>query len=136
MKLYLITLLISTLTLFIYVKCSYKYASVNDTVEPPIDYEDTQAYKDNEVWFSGMGRCWMKTYTQEQVDKILEDMHKGYKKIMKKHDDEMQEFTIKYMKGLIIKSVLLGLVNGAIIGLMIGSLLWCIDRQWSRLKQL
>lgn len=53
----------------------------------------------------------------------MEDMHKGYRKIMKKHDDEMQEFTIKYMKGLIIKSVLLGLVNGAIIGLMIGSFL-------------
>ena len=45
----------------------------------------------------------MKTYTQEQVDKIIEDMHNGYRKIMKKHDDEMQEFTIKYMKGLIIK---------------------------------
>ncbi|MCP1288317.1 hypothetical protein NK211_13105 [Mammaliicoccus sciuri] len=23
----------------------------------PIDYEDTQAYKDNEPWFTGMGRC-------------------------------------------------------------------------------
>ncbi len=53
----LITLLLSTLALFIYVKRSYKYASVNDTVEPPIDYEETQAYKENEVWFSGMGRC-------------------------------------------------------------------------------
>jgi len=53
----LITLLLSTLALFIYVKRSYKYASVQDTVEPPIDYEETQAYKDNEVWFTGMGRC-------------------------------------------------------------------------------
>ena len=53
----LITLLLSTLALFIYAKRSYKYASVNDTVEPPIDYEDTQAYKDNEQWFTGMGRC-------------------------------------------------------------------------------
>lgn len=52
----LITLLLSTIALFIYVKRSYKYASVNDTVEPPIDYEETQAYKENEVWFSGMGR--------------------------------------------------------------------------------
>ncbi len=79
----LITLLLSTLALFIYVKRSYKYASVNDAVEPPndirglkqgdvykdksgnqimltsqapLDYEDTQAYKDNEVWFTGMGR--------------------------------------------------------------------------------
>ncbi len=65
----------------------------------------------------------MKTYTQEQVDKIMEDMHNGYRKIIKKHNDEMQEFTIKYMKGLIIKSALLALVNGTIIGLMIGSFL-------------
>ncbi len=53
----LITLLLSTLALFIYVKRSYKYASIPDAVEPPIDYEETQAYKDNETWFSGMGRC-------------------------------------------------------------------------------
>ncbi|WP_239705177.1 hypothetical protein [Mammaliicoccus sp. R-M63] len=53
---YLITLLLSTLALFIYVKRSYKYASVNDTVEPPIDYESDE-YKESEVWFSGMGRC-------------------------------------------------------------------------------
>ncbi len=79
----LITLLLSTLALFIYVKCSYKYASVNDEVEdssnwkglkkgtlyvdkqgnkisfeiePPIDYESDK-YKEAEVWFSGMGRC-------------------------------------------------------------------------------
>ncbi|WP_436888098.1 hypothetical protein [Mammaliicoccus sciuri] len=53
----LITLLLSTLALFIYVKRAYKYATIPDTVEPPIDYEDTQTYKDNEPWFSGMGRC-------------------------------------------------------------------------------
>ena len=52
----LITLLLSTLALFIYVKRTYKYASVNDEVEAPIDYESTQAYKDNEPWFTGMGR--------------------------------------------------------------------------------
>lgn len=55
----LITLSLSTLALFVYVKRSYKYASVNDTVESPIDYEETQDYKDNEAWFSRMGRCWM-----------------------------------------------------------------------------
>ncbi|MBF0773270.1 hypothetical protein E4T86_04410 [Mammaliicoccus sciuri] len=65
----------------------------------------------------------METYTQKQVDKIIEDMHDGYERRIKKHDDEMQEFTIKYMKSLVIKSVLLGLINGAIIGLMIGSFL-------------
>ncbi|MGG6839937.1 UNVERIFIED_CONTAM: hypothetical protein MXM71_02080 [Mammaliicoccus sciuri] len=52
----LITLLLITLTLFIYVKRSYKYASVDDTVEPPIDYESDK-YKENEAWFTGMGRC-------------------------------------------------------------------------------
>ncbi|MBG9209438.1 hypothetical protein [Mammaliicoccus sciuri] len=56
MKLYLITLTISLIALYTFIKRSYKYASVQDEVEAPIDYEDTQAYKDNEVWFSGMGR--------------------------------------------------------------------------------
>ena len=53
---YLITLSLAALTLYAFVKRTYKYASVNDEVEPPIDYENTQAYKVNEVWFSGMGR--------------------------------------------------------------------------------
>ncbi|MFI3377649.1 hypothetical protein [Mammaliicoccus sciuri] len=57
MKLYLITLTISLIALYTIIKRSYKYANVNDTVESPIDYEDTQAYKDNESWFTGMGRC-------------------------------------------------------------------------------
>ena len=56
MKLYLITLSLAVLTLYAFVKRTYNYASVQDTVEPPIDYESTQSYKDNEVWFSGMGR--------------------------------------------------------------------------------
>lgn len=51
----LITLLLSTLALSIYVKRSYKYASIPDKVEPPIDYESDK-YKENEVWFSGVGR--------------------------------------------------------------------------------
>ncbi len=51
----LITLLLSTLALFIYVKRSYKYATVPDTVEPPIDYESDK-YKEAETWFTGMGR--------------------------------------------------------------------------------
>ena len=51
----LITLLLSTLALFIYVKRSYKYASIPDTVEPPpIDFEETRGFKDNEVWFTGI----------------------------------------------------------------------------------
>lgn len=57
---YLIGLSLAALTLYVFIKRTYKYASVQDTVEPPIDYENTQSYKDNEPWFSGMGRCWMK----------------------------------------------------------------------------
>ncbi|WP_239740546.1 MULTISPECIES: hypothetical protein [unclassified Mammaliicoccus] len=66
MKFYLITLTISLIALYSFIKRSYKYASVQDSIDvesyasdmsAPIDYEDTQAYKDNEPWFSGMGRC-------------------------------------------------------------------------------
>ena len=65
MKLYLITLTISLIALYTFIKRSYKYASIQDSVDvesyasdmsAPIDYEDTQAYKDNEPWFTGMGR--------------------------------------------------------------------------------
>lgn len=83
MRFYLITLTISLLALYTFIKRSYKYASVQDEVEapnsmrglkqgdvykdksgnqimlsnqPPIDYENTQAYKDNEPWFTGVGR--------------------------------------------------------------------------------
>ena len=54
---YLITLTISLIALYAFVKRTYKYASIGDQVEAPIDYESTQAYKDNEPWFTGMGRC-------------------------------------------------------------------------------
>lgn len=100
MKLYLITLTISLIALYTFIKRSYKYASVQDEVDKkevglnewgtfrddmpktqagdviehrytpekgfesrvirtkaPLDYEDTQAYKENEPWFTGMGRC-------------------------------------------------------------------------------
>ncbi|QRN90252.1 hypothetical protein JRU67_09270 [Mammaliicoccus sciuri] len=73
MKFYLITLTISLIALYTFIKRLYKNAGAQDEVEydpygiyrhyhikkgpiPPIDYEDTQAYKDNEVWFSGVGR--------------------------------------------------------------------------------
>lgn len=58
MKLTLITLTLSLIALYAFIKRSYKYASVQDEVEAPIDYEDTQAYKDNEPWFTGVGRHW------------------------------------------------------------------------------
>ena len=41
MKLYLITLTLSLIALFIFIKRTYEYSSVQDTVEPPIDYEST-----------------------------------------------------------------------------------------------
>ena len=57
----LITLLLAALTLYAFVKRTYKYASVQDTVEAPIDYESDQ-YKEAETWFSGVGRHW---YSQQ-----------------------------------------------------------------------
>ena len=57
MKIYLITLSLAALTLYAFVKRTYKYASVQDEVDAPIDYESTQAYKESESWFTGMGRC-------------------------------------------------------------------------------
>ena len=55
MKLYLITLTISIVALYTFIKRSYKYASVQDEVEAPIDYESDK-YKESETWFSGVGR--------------------------------------------------------------------------------
>lgn len=83
MKLYLITLTLTAIALYAFIKRLYTYASVQDEVEdssnwkglkkgtlyvdeqgnkisfeiePPIDYESDK-YKENEAWFSGMGRC-------------------------------------------------------------------------------
>ena len=54
---YLITLTLAALALYAFVKRTYKYASVEDQVEaPPIDFEETREYKENETWFSGVGR--------------------------------------------------------------------------------
>ena len=55
MKLYLITLTISLIALYAFINRSYKYASVQDEVEPPIDYESDK-YKEAETWFIGVGR--------------------------------------------------------------------------------
>ena len=52
---YLITLTISLITLYAFVKRTYNYASVGDQVDtPPIDFEETRGFKDNEVWFTGI----------------------------------------------------------------------------------
>ena len=54
---YLITLSLAVLTLYAFVKRTYKYASLGDQVDtPPIDYEETREYKEAETWFSGVGR--------------------------------------------------------------------------------
>ena len=53
---YLIAVTLAVLTLYAFVKRTYKYASVNDEVEAPIDYEETREYKEAETWFSGVGR--------------------------------------------------------------------------------
>ena len=45
----LITLSLAALTLYAFVKRTYKYASVEDQVEAPIDYEETREYKENEI---------------------------------------------------------------------------------------
>ncbi len=82
MKFYLITLTLSLLALYAFIKRSYKYAGVQDEVEAPnsirglkqgdvykdksgnqimltnqapIDYESDK-YKEAETWFSGVGR--------------------------------------------------------------------------------
>ena len=51
----LITLLLAALTLYAFVKQSYKRATMQDEVEAPIDYESDK-YKEAETWFSGVGR--------------------------------------------------------------------------------
>ena len=52
----LITLSLAALTLYAFIKRTYNYASVQDEVEAPIDYEETREYKEAETWFSGVGR--------------------------------------------------------------------------------
>ena len=52
---YLITLTLAVLTLYAFVKRTYNYASIGDQVDtPPIDFEETRGFKENESWFSGI----------------------------------------------------------------------------------
>ena len=55
---YLVVLILSLVTLFIFIKRAYKISSVQDSIDAPIDYEVTREYKENEIWFSGVGRYW------------------------------------------------------------------------------
>ena len=55
MKLISITLSISVLALYAYTKRYQRYASLGDQVDaPPIDFEETRGFKENEYWFSGI----------------------------------------------------------------------------------
>lgn len=57
MKIYLISLTITMIILALYIKRSYKLATVQDEVEQaPIDFEETKGYKENIAWFNGLGR--------------------------------------------------------------------------------
>ena len=53
---YLIALTISIIALYTFIKRTYKYASVQDSIDAPIDYESDQ-YKEAEAFFIGLGRC-------------------------------------------------------------------------------
>ena len=51
----LITLSLAALTLYAYTKRYQRYASLGDQVDaPPIDFEETRGFKENEYWFSGI----------------------------------------------------------------------------------
>lgn len=51
MKLFIISLLIAAIGIYLY----YKGASVQDEVDAPIDYESDK-FKEAEAFFSGLGR--------------------------------------------------------------------------------
>lgn len=65
----------------------------------------------------------MKTYTQEQVDKIIEDMHKRDMEILDDYRKEMSEVTNKLIAKTASQSIAFGMITGVIIGVMIGNLL-------------
>ena len=52
---YLITLSLAILTLYVFIKRTYNYATVQDSIDAPIDYESDQ-YKEAEAFFIGLGR--------------------------------------------------------------------------------
>lgn len=65
----------------------------------------------------------MKTYTQEQVDEIIEYIHKRDMEILDDYSKHMNEFTNKLIVKTVSQSTIFGMITGAIIGLMIGSFL-------------
>ncbi|MFP4878280.1 hypothetical protein MUA77_04145 [Mammaliicoccus sciuri] len=65
----------------------------------------------------------METYTQEQVAKIIEDMHKRDMEILDDYRKEMSEVTNKLISKTASQSITFGTITGAIIGVIIGNLL-------------
>ena len=59
----------------------------------------------------------MKTYTTEEVQKVINDIHKFYSEEIDKYDEKTKDFTIHYMKKIAIKSMLIGLFFGILIGI-------------------
>lgn len=65
----------------------------------------------------------MKTYTQEQVDKIIEDMHKRDMEILDDYRKELNEVTNKLIIKTTNQSLTFGMITGLIVGVIIGNLL-------------
>lgn len=65
----------------------------------------------------------MKTYTQEQVDKIIGDMHKRHTEILDDYHKELSEVTNKLIIKTTSQSLTFGMITGVIIGVIIGNLL-------------
>lgn len=63
------------------------------------------------------GALLMKTYTTEEVQKVIDDIHRFYSEEIDKYDEKTREFTIQYMKKIVIKSMLIGLIFGILIGI-------------------
>lgn len=44
----------------------------------------------------------MKTYTTEEVQKVIDDIHQFYSEEIDKYDEKTRDFTIQYMKKLLL----------------------------------
>ncbi|MCJ1785202.1 hypothetical protein [Mammaliicoccus sciuri] len=65
----------------------------------------------------------MKLYTQEQVDKLIENIHERDMEILDDYSKHMNEFTNKLIVKTVSQSITFGMITGVIIGVMIGNLL-------------
>ena len=65
----------------------------------------------------------MEFYTQEQVEKIIEDMHERDMKALDDYSKEVRKITSNLIAKTVCKSITFGMISGVVIGLMIGSFL-------------